>query len=73
MPFKYDLEFVLSAITMHDLKNKEIYSRIKFSVDINKILKMKKQKDKNGIDILLSEISTNYYEIEILEQKIKKY
>lgn len=72
MPFKYDLEFVLSAITMHDLKNKEIYSRIKFSVDINKILKMKKQKDKNGIDILLSEISTNYYEIEILEQKIKK-
>lgn len=72
MPFKYDLEFVLSTITMHDLKNKEIYSRIKFSVDINKILKMKKQKDKNGIDILLSEISTNYYEIEILEQKIKK-
>lgn len=65
MPFKYDLEFVLSAITMHNLKNKEIYSRIKFSVDI-------KQKDKKGIDILLTDISTNYYEIEILEQKIKK-
>lgn len=65
MPFKYDLEFVLSAITMHNLKNKEIYSRIKFSVDI-------KKKDKKGIDILLTDISTNYYEIEILEQKIKK-
>lgn len=72
MPFKYDLEFVLSAITMHNLKNKEIYARIKFSVDINRILKMKKQKDKNEIDILLTDISTNYYEIEILEHKIKK-
>lgn len=36
------MEFVLSAITMHDLKNKEMYARIKFSVDINKILKDKK-------------------------------
>ena len=36
--FKYDLEFVLSAITMHNLKDKEMYARIKFSVDINKIL-----------------------------------
>lgn len=45
VPFKYDLEFVLSAITMHNLKDKEMYARIKFSVDINKILKEKKQND----------------------------
>lgn len=42
--FKYDLEFVLSAITMHNLKDKEMYARIKFSVDINKILKEKRKK-----------------------------
>lgn len=71
VPFKYDLEFVLSAITMHNLKDKEMYARIKFSVDINKILKEKKQNDVSEIDKLLAEISTNYYKIEILEQKIK--
>ena len=71
VPFKYDLEFVLSAITMHNLKDKEMYARIKFSVDINKILKEKKQNDVSEIDNLLTDISTNYYKIEILEQKIK--
>lgn len=71
VPFKYDLEFVLSAITMHNLKDKEMYARIKFSVDINKILKEKKQNDVSEIDKLLAEISTNYYKIEILEQKTK--
>lgn len=69
--FKYDLEFVLSAITMHNLKDKEMYARIKFSVDINKILKEKRKKDVNEIDNLLTDIFTNYYKIEILEQKIK--
>ena len=69
--FKYDLEFVLSAITMHNLKDKEMYARIKFSVDINKILKEKRKKDVSEIDNLLTDISTNYYKIEILEQKIK--
>ena len=69
--FKYDLEFVLSAITMHNLKDKEMYARIKFSVDINKILKEKRKKDVSEIDNLLSDIFTNYYKIEILEQKIK--
>ena len=48
-----------------------MYARIKFSVDINKILKEKKQNDVSEIDKLLAEISTNYYKIEILEQKIK--
>lgn len=71
VPFKYDLEFVLSAITMHNLKDKEMYARIKFSVDINKILKEKKQNDVSEIDKLLAEISTNYYKTEILEQKTK--
>ena len=66
VPFKYDLEFVLSAITMHNLKDKEMYARIKFSVDINKILKEKKQNDVSEIDKLLAEISTNYYKTEIL-------
>lgn len=69
--FKYDLEFVLSAITMHNLKDKEMYARIKFSVDINKILKEKRKKDVSEIDNLLTDIFTNYYKIEILEQKIK--
>ena len=69
--FKYDLEFVLSAITMHNLKDKEMYARIKFSVDINKILKDKRKKDVSEIDNLLTDIFTNYYKIEILEQKIK--
>ena len=69
--FKYDLEFVLSAITMHNLRDKEMYARIKFSVDINKILKEKRKKDVSEIDNLLTDISTNYYKIEILEQKIK--
>ena len=67
IPFKYDLEFVLSAITMHNLKNKEMSARIKFSEDI--IPRMKK--NKNEIDMLLTDVSTNYYEIKILEQKIK--
>jgi len=69
--FKYDLEFVLSAITMHNLKDKEMYARIKFSVDMNKILKEKRKKDVSEIDNLLTDIFTNYYKIEILEQKIK--
>ena len=69
--FKYDLEFVLSAITMHNLKDKEMYARIKFSVDINKILKEKRKKDVSEIDNLLTDIFTNYYKIENLEQKIK--
>ena len=69
IPFKYDLEFVLSAITMHNLKNKEMSARIKFSEDINRIPRMKKSK--NEIDMLLTDVSTNYYEIKILEQKIK--
>lgn len=69
--FKCDLEFVLSAITMHNLKDKEMYARIKFSVDINKILKEKRKKDVSEIDNLLTDIFTNYYKIEILEQKIK--
>ena len=69
--FKYDLEFVLSAITIHNLKDKEMYARIKFSVDINKILKEKRKKDVSEIDNLLTDIFTNYYKIEILEQKIK--
>lgn len=71
IPFKYDLEFVLSAITMHNLKDKNIDVRIKFSVDINDLLKGKKQKDINQIDKLLVDISTNYYEIVTFEQKIK--
>lgn len=50
---------------------KEMYARIKFSVDINKILKEKRKKDVSEIDNLLTDISTNYYKIEILEQKIK--
>lgn len=71
VPIKYDLEFVLSAITIHNLKNKEINARIKFSVDINKILKENKLKDVSEIDKVLIDISTNYYEIEVLEQNIK--
>lgn len=71
IPFKYDLEFVLSAITVHNLKEKEGYARIKFSVDTNKILRGKYQQDTHGIDKLLRDISTNYYEIESLEEKAK--
>ena len=48
-----------------------MYARIKFSVDINKILKEKRKKDVSEIDNLLTDIFTNYYKIEILEQKIK--
>ncbi len=71
IPFKYDLEFVLSAITMHNLKNKDMYARIKFSEDLNTVLRGKRQKDISEIDKFLIDISKNYYKIEILEQKIK--
>ncbi len=71
IPFKYDLEFVLSAISMYNLKYNEMYARIKFSVDINRSLKWEKQKNISEIDKLLIDISTNYYKIEILEQKVK--
>ena len=71
IPFKYDLEFVLYAISMHNLKNNEINARIKFSVDINKSLKWKKQKNITEIDKLLIDISKNYYKMEVLEQKVK--
>ena len=71
IPFKYDLEFVLSAITMHSLKDKNIDARIKFSVDINSLPKAKEQKDISTINTLLFDISTNYYKIDALEQKIK--
>ena len=71
IPFKYDLEFVLSAISMYNLKYNEMYARIKFSVDIYRSLKWEKQKNISEIDKLLIDISTNYYKIEILEQKIK--
>lgn len=53
--------FVLSAITMLNLNNREMYARIKFSVDINRILKGKKQKDVGKIDAILIDISVNYY------------
>lgn len=71
IPFKYDLEFVLYAISMYNLKNNEINARIKFSVDINKSLKWKKQKNITEIDKLLIDISKNYYKMEVLEQKVK--
>ncbi len=70
--FKYDLEFVLSAITIHNLKNKEIYACIKFSEDINKSIKTRNQKDLGEIESLLVDISENYYSMEELEKKIKK-
>ena len=38
---------------------------------LNKILKEERKKDVSEIDNLLTDISTNYYKIEILEQKIK--
>lgn len=72
IPVKYDLEFVLSAIAMHNLTNKEIYARIKFSVDIDRIMKGKKQKGVNEINNLLKDISTNYYKTDILKQSLKK-
>ena len=68
--FKYDLEFVLMSISMYNLKNKEINARIVFSSDMSRILK--KRKATNEIDKLLIDISKNFYEIEILEQKIKR-
>ena len=71
IPFKHDLEFILSAITIYNLKNKGMYASIKFSIDIKKILKGKRKKDVNDIDKLLADISTNYYKIAVLEQKIK--
>ena len=68
--FKYDLEFVLMNISMYNLKNKEINARVVFSSDMSRILK--KRKATNEIDKLLIDISKNFYEIEILEQKIKR-
>lgn len=70
IPFKYDLEFVLSVITMHNLTNKDMQARIKFSVDINS--KGKNQKNISEINKILIDISTNYYKIEDLEKKIKE-
>ena len=71
-PFQYDLEFVLSAINMHNLKNKAIKARIKFSEDTIRILQGEKKKTVNEIDVLLIEISTEYCKIDDLERKIKK-
>lgn len=72
IPFKYDLEAVLSEIMVCNLKNKEISARIIFSMDINEIIKEKRKKDVNEIDNLLIDISKNYYKIEVLEQKSKE-
>lgn len=66
--FKYDLEFVLSAIVMYNLKDKEIKACIKFSEDLDGIMV---QRNANEIHELLKEISSEYYSIEILEQKTK--
>lgn len=66
--FKYDLEFVLSAIVMYNLKDKEIKACIKFSEDLDGIMA---QRNANEIHELLKEISSEYYSIEILEQKTK--
>lgn len=66
--FKYDLEFVLSAIVMYNLKDKEIKACIKFSEDLDGIMV---QRNANEIHELLKEISFEYYSIEILEQKTK--
>lgn len=66
--FKYDLEFVLSAIVMYNLKDKEIKACIKFSEDLDGIVV---QRNANEIHELLKEISSEYYSIEILEQKTK--
>lgn len=66
--FKYDLKFVLSAIVMYNLKDKEIKACIKFSEDLDGIMV---QRNANEIHELLKEISSEYYSIEILEQKTK--
>lgn len=66
--FKYDLEIVLSAIVMYNLKDKEIKACIKFSEDLDGIMV---QRNANEIHELLKEISSEYYSIEILEQKTK--
>lgn len=70
-PIKYDLEFILSAIAMNNMKDKGMSARIKFSIDINTILKENKKKNINDINKLITDISTNYYKMDILEQKIK--
>ena len=72
-PIRYDLEFILYAIAMNNLKDKGISARIKFSIDINTILKENKKKNENVryINELITDISTNYYKMDILEQKIK--
>ena len=71
LPYKYDLEFILSAINIYNLKDKSIASCINFSSNQKEILKAKHQKSIEEIDILLMDISTNHYSMDILEAKIK--
>lgn len=72
LSYKYDLEFVMTSIIMHNMNDLEISAKIIFSEDINRIKKRRVEEGMRDIDSLLIDISTNYYRIDTLEKKVRK-
>lgn len=66
--FKYDLEFIISAIVLYNLNEKEMSARIRFRSDVNTI----KGRNLKEIKAILTEISTNPCKMDELELKAKR-
>lgn len=68
-PFKYDLNFVANTIIIYNLKSKVLNARLSFNIDKN--LKNKIKLDEfNDLNKMLTDISMEYMDINVLEKKI---
>ena len=66
--FKYDLEFIISAIALYNLNEKEMSASIRFRSDVNTI----KGRNLKEIKAILTEISTKPCKMDELELKAKR-
>lgn len=69
LPFKYDLEFISSALITTNIKNTVSRARIHFTDNINFKINIKTA-DFDNLQKLLKDLSCNFYEINTLEEKI---
>ena len=66
--FKYDLEFIISAIALYNLNEKEMSASIRFRSDVNTI----KGRNLKEIKAVLTELSTKRCKMDELELKTKR-
>ncbi|WP_207708676.1 hypothetical protein [Clostridium sp. WB02_MRS01] len=70
-PYRYDLEFVSNIIVIYNLKNIISKARISFQVN-NNIKKKLKLSEFDDLNKVLTELSSIYMEINVLEKNIRE-